>query len=55
MIKRLAIVGAVLVIVGPLNLTGYGTITTVAGVVALLGAGVAWAVNRRRTSKSSRS
>jgi hypothetical protein len=54
MIKRLAIVGAVLVIAGPLNLTGYGTITTVAGGAALLGAAVAWAVTRRQASKSSR-
>ncbi|MEU0388444.1 hypothetical protein [Streptomyces chartreusis] len=54
MIKRLAIVGVVLVVVGPLNLTGYGTITTAAGAVALLGAAVTWALTRRRTSKSSR-
>lgn len=54
MIKRLASIGAVLVIVGPLNLTGYGMIATVAGVAALLGAALAWAVTRRQASKSSR-
>ncbi|MFE0461236.1 hypothetical protein ACFW1A_18515 [Kitasatospora sp. NPDC058965] len=54
MSKRLATIGAALVIVGPFNLTGYGTITSVAGVVVLLGAAVAWAVTRRRTSTSGR-
>ncbi|MGW4696738.1 hypothetical protein ACWEO1_30665 [Kitasatospora cineracea] len=55
MIKRLAIVGGILLVAGPLNLSGYGTVTTAAGAVALLGAGVAWAVTRRRAGKSGRS
>jgi drug/metabolite transporter (DMT)-like permease len=54
MIKRLAIVGVALVVLGRLNLTGYGNVTSVIGVVVLLGAACAWAVTRHRAPRNTR-
>jgi hypothetical protein len=51
---RLAIVGASLVIMGLLNLGGYGTITIVIGACTLLAAAITWAVTRRRPDSSTR-
>lgn len=50
MAVRLALAGVVLIVVGVLNLGGFGVVTTVAGAVALVAAGVTWTAARRRPS-----
>ncbi|WP_433464166.1 hypothetical protein [Spirillospora sp. CA-128828] len=47
MVIRLAVVGAVFVAVGALNLGGFREITVPAGVVALLASGITWLAARR--------
>ena len=47
---RLAVIGAVLVVGGLINVGGLGRITVPLGVVALLGSGVLWLVRNRNSS-----
>ena len=49
MATRLAILGAVLVVVGLLNLGGHGTLTISIGAVVLLAAGAAWLARSRKS------
>lgn len=49
---RLAIIGAVLVVGGLVNLGGFGVYTVPAGGVVLLVAGVVWLARRRSTTRS---
>ena len=50
MTLRLAVIGAVLVAGGLINLTGFGKITVPLGIVALLSSGVLWLVRDRNSS-----
>ncbi|MEN3270211.1 MAG: hypothetical protein V7646_7105 [Pseudonocardia sp.] len=50
MVIRLAVIGAVLVVGGLINVSGFGKITVPLGVVALLGSGILWLVRNRNPS-----
>lgn len=57
MAVRLALLGVALIVLGVVNVGGYGVITTAVGAAALVGAGVVWTVPRvrgRRTRGSRR-
>ena len=51
---RLMIVGLALVVVGLLNLGGFGKITATAGAVALIGGAITWLLARRKSPTTRR-
>lgn len=51
MVVRLAVVGAVLVVGGLINLGGFGKITVPLGAVVLVASGVLWLMRNRKATR----
>ena len=50
MVVRLAVIGAVLVVGGLINIGGFGKVTVPLGVVVLLSSGILWLMRSRNSS-----